>query len=418
MTDTAGHGPGAVNRRGRRSAIWLLSFLYIWLMVGFFLGTAVLIGPIRWLTAGIQRAGWPQTGENAIVIVSVGLYVIASFLIARRLNRFVLRTTSRRTAAVVPAVVTFAALAAAYAWMNPATMLSGLAGARESTVQTSTGAVFEFGAYPDRERLQQLQQKGITTVISLQHPSVLVERKLITDEVDNARQLHMNLVHAPMLPWFSENRASLDTIRALAASGKGHYYVHCGLGRDRVNIVKKLVEGLGATTRVARDFSEGLGFEERTVPLARGPVVRLAPGVWMVPYPDHEEMYGCFLEGSPGKVVLLLDPDEPRDKEMLGDAARVFAPYAFRYTHIPISRASPPTLLAAADSAARIPPPVTLVVAATAGLGENGIQNPGWEVAEAIKAAYPNSARRFAGRRAAYKPRREARGEYDTRTGC
>ena len=54
-----------VRSRAMRGA----SLLYLWLVIGFTLGTVVLLWPVRWLTALVQQAGGSQGVENALVIV-------------------------------------------------------------------------------------------------------------------------------------------------------------------------------------------------------------------------------------------------------------------------------------------------------------------------------------------------------------
>ena len=65
------------------------SLCYLWLLIGFTLGTAVLLWPVRWLTAAVHRAGGSQGLENALVIVLVLAYVVVSFVLALRLNTVV-----------------------------------------------------------------------------------------------------------------------------------------------------------------------------------------------------------------------------------------------------------------------------------------------------------------------------------------
>lgn len=408
----------------------LLTFLYLWLVVGFFLGTLVLIAPVRWLLIGVHRAGWSQSTANILVVALVIVYVVVSFQLARKLTGALFRARNRGARWTILTVPTIAALIALVAWRNPGALLARLAGGGDSpaSLTTSGGAIFEFGAYPDEAKLRELQKRGVTTIISLQHPRVLVEREGITEETKATRKLGIRLVKAPMLPWFSHNRESLQTIRALALSGHGHYYVHCGLGRDRVNIAKKMIEGLGGTTVAAEGYKEGLGFEQRTVPLARGPIVRLAPGVFLIPYPDHEEMYGCILEGSPGRLVFILDPADPKQRAMLDEAKGILGTAAIRFEDIPVSTSQPASAATAADSVHRMTPPVTVIAPATPGTGENLIQNEGWQSAATFRDAYLGVAKApagpggnsagAAGGAVAYRPHAEVRGAQDKRSGC
>ena len=61
-----------VRSRAMRGA----SLFYLWLVIGFTLGTVVLLWPVHWLTTLVQQAGGSQGVENALVIILVIAYVI------------------------------------------------------------------------------------------------------------------------------------------------------------------------------------------------------------------------------------------------------------------------------------------------------------------------------------------------------
>ncbi len=369
-----------MDNRGRPSwAIVSLSFLYMWLMVGFILGTMVLVGPVRWVTSAVHRSGGGSGAENAFVIALVVVYVIFSAWLALRLSRQSWRSESNAVKFGIPIVATLFAVGTAIAWGNPQKMLSGVAGGGNiANVETANGAVFEFGPYPDSEKLAELQKHGVTTIISLQHPSVPVERPGIAEENSATKKLGLVLVRAPMLPWFSANREALDTIKKLALSGRGHYYVHCGLGRDRVNIVKSMIENLGAKSIASKDYSVGLGFEERQHPFTHGTLMHLAGGVWLTPYPEHEELYGCFLEGRAGDVVFIMDPADVEQKKRLDELTSIFTNYSRHFSVLPIHSGNKVEAAKAVDSVVKLRPPVTIVASETPwvdGLPRKGAEN-------------------------------------------
>src|SRR5688572_3300910 len=85
------------------------TFCYVWLMVGFFLGTLVLLGPVGWLTAAIRARGWEQHSEDLAVNSVILMYVVSSALIALWLVRRINRCQTRRARLMIPATVTMAA---------------------------------------------------------------------------------------------------------------------------------------------------------------------------------------------------------------------------------------------------------------------------------------------------------------------
>jgi hypothetical protein len=325
----------ADNAMIRSRGVRIGSLMYVWLVVGFVLGTLVLLFPVRWLTTWLQSRGASQGTQNLLVMLLVAVYVAASLVIAVRVNRYICNHPRRRTRWAVVGLATMVAAVTAWSWRNPGRMLSSMAGGGGITsVQTKTGAIFEFGSYPDSSRLAELKRQGVTSIISLQDPGVVVERETIEAEAKIAAALGLQLVQAPMIPWFSENTASLDKIRAIALTGNGHYYVHCGLGRDRVNIARKAIADAGAVTVATKDLHEALGFEGRTWNFDKGSLLSIAPGVWVVPFPLPEEMMGCFFEGKPGRVIALLDSASAPQDSLLREIHRLFPKYGVPVTYM------------------------------------------------------------------------------------
>lgn len=108
--------------------------------------------------------------------------------------------SASRASRALGVAATFAALGAARAWHNPSPQLGELAASpTTSRVVMTSGAVFEFGSYPDEHRLAELKRQGITTVISLQHPDVVVERAGIAEERAATAKIGLKFVNAPML---------------------------------------------------------------------------------------------------------------------------------------------------------------------------------------------------------------------------
>jgi len=321
-------------------ARFFATFGYAWFVIGLFTGTVVLVFGVRGMLKIIQSFGWGQSAQNRILIGFILLFIVLSFMLARRVVKALYRH-SARTRKIALAGLAVPALASMYAWSNPQRFLVSFAGATPtgSVQMAGGGPTFLFGAYPDDARIRQLKQEGVGTIVSLQDPRVLVELQGINEERKSAERAGIKLVQAPMLPWVSDNSASIALIRNLAVSGKGTYYVHCGLGRDRVNIARRVIESVAAPVTVAAtsDLKNAEGFEKRTTPFGRGRLVRLAAQVWLIPMPNDAEFYAHIIQGVPGHVFLLLNPADETQAAWMLKAQREMKQYSITSTLIPTS---------------------------------------------------------------------------------
>ena len=321
------------------AARFFLTFGYTWFVIGLFTGTLVLVVAVRGIIDIIQKLGWGQSAQDRILIGLILVFVVTSFMLARRVVR-VLYRQSPRSRKIALAALAVPALASGYAWSNPTRFLAGFAGTTSASVQMSGGGpTFLFGSYPDDARIRELKQQGVETIVSLQDPRVLVELQGINEERKSAERAGVKLVQAPMLPWVSDNSASIELIKQLALHGKGTYYVHCGLGRDRVNIAKRVIESLEPQTHARLAATSGLkhaeGFETRTNPFQRGRLFRLADEVWMIPIPNAAEFYGYIIQGTPGHVFLLLDPADTAQASWMTKARSDMEKYSITSTIVP-----------------------------------------------------------------------------------
>ena len=344
-------------------------FGYAWFCIGLFSGTLVLVLAVRGILSVVHRLGWGQSAQNRLFIAVIALFVIGSFMLARRVVRQLYRRPprTRRLALVALAVP---AIASGYAWTNPARFLSGFAGTEGSTVTMQGGPTFLFGSYPDESVLHKLKSQGVTTVVSLQSPAVLVEISGISDERAAAAREGLTFIEAPMLPWVSDNTESLEKIKQLALHGKGTYYVHCGLGRDRVNIAKRVIESLQPQTHArladAASIKAAAGFERRTEPFENGMPMKIAEGEWVVPYLNEAEFYGFILQGQPGNVILALNPADTMQRRWIAESEPKLKQYAVKYTLAPYPAANGDTSTATIVALARAQkPPFTVIVPKT-----------------------------------------------------
>ncbi|HEX6322349.1 MAG TPA: hypothetical protein VFZ36_01385 [Vicinamibacterales bacterium] len=341
------------------------TFCYVWLVLGFFSGTLLLVGPVRWITTYLRTGGYRQGTEDGVMMGVIVLFVLLSALLAWIVVKQMNRCSTRRARLAYPVLLTAAAGLCLYAWTNPAIMASA-AGSVGGQV-TAGNAEFVFGPYPDRARLQQLKDEGYTAVVSLQHPAVLpFEPPGIAEETRAAAEIGLAFIHAPMLPWISANDEALDRIRALAREGEGRYYVHCGLGRDRANVVKRMLEREGAAVAAGEGYMNahtfGMRFEEGNEPMERGRLRPLSDDVFLIPYPNKHEMFGNMLSGQVAHVLLLLDEADPQQQPWIAEARARFGEYDVPYTIEPLQPNDAARAEEMARTARSLPRPLVVVV--------------------------------------------------------
>lgn len=324
----------------RAAASFLATFGYAWLMIGLFAGTIVLVLFVRGIIGGLNVLGLGQTAENRVLIGVMVAFVILSFMLTRWVVRRLYRMPSPRARRLALGALFVPGALSLWAWSNPTSMLANFAGSTASTFQRDGGPEFVFGPYPQPERLAELKQQGYSAVISLQHPSVVVEMRGIAREKEATKRLGLPLIQAPMLPWVSDNETSLEKIRDLVRSGRGKYYVHCGLGRDRVNVVRRVVESMSSSGDVrlakANDLVEAKGLEQRSEPFQNGRLFQLRPGVWLTPMPNRMEL-SDVLFGADGRVLLVLEPRDSAQQAWSAEAQRQLRSYLVHFDVIPFT---------------------------------------------------------------------------------
>jgi protein tyrosine phosphatase (PTP) superfamily phosphohydrolase (DUF442 family) len=316
----------ATDRRRPGAMLVVGTFLYVWLMVGFFTGTVVLVGPVKWITGAVRAAGWAQEWEDTLLKGVILAYVVASLFATRWLVGRIWRSRPGPARFGIPLVATLLAGACVWAWMDPGRMLASVGGGGGGHVRSVSGAQFLFGAYPDRDALMQLKRQGITAVISLQHPAVVpFEPRSIAEERENARELGITFIHVPMLPWVSDNAQAVARLQQIARTGHGRFYVHCGLGRDRTNVAMRVIEGTGAAVRATGSLHHASTLAQRTEAFEHGSVYRLDDAVWLIPRPNPAEAAGFMLAGQQRTVVSLLDLKDPQQRQWADELTRELA---------------------------------------------------------------------------------------------
>ena len=321
---------------------WFL-FIFFFVIVIFALGFyTLLVGPSKWIVEIALRYSWSEYYEKiAQRFVILGL-VVLSLVLAWLLRKLFLSTkpASVKYSIVSVLVVTFIVSIYLFSFrpdafikMSGTSMINPI----QSTV-SDTGSDIEFvlGAYPDMKELRRLKQAGYTAVVSLLSNMVVpAEPHLIREERENADKVGIQLIHIPMLPWVSGNNESITRIQELAKTGTGKYFVHCYLGRDRVNVFRKIVRDMGVKSKSLQgDFVRHID-DLRT--FERGVYTKLDKNVYLTPFPTDEEFFGYIVNGQIASVISVLDPKAASDTMWISHEKNILSRYGVKYINLPIS---------------------------------------------------------------------------------
>lgn len=191
-----------------------------------------------------------------------------------------------------------------------------------------------FGPYPDAGRLEELQAEGYDGVIALLSPKVPFERVLLEQEEDNGQKAGIRVYSRPMLPWITGNEASLEAIKALATQKDKQFYIHCYLGKHRVDIVRQELEA-GAPDPTEREVDLPYRFERGEVITYEGERIILGP------YPTGEEWFEYVLRRDVDEIVSTLDPDNPEDAPWIEEERKIAEENGLKFTLMPLDPLSP-----------------------------------------------------------------------------
>jgi len=315
--------------RGKTGRYYLL-LLYLAGVTGFVVGSLLFWGPIRWTVDYFQEEGASEETESFVIKVFIVLILLLagaiSFFISRRYWES--EKKSKKWMIYVPTLFFVGVI---FLWMNP--QLTPGRGMRTENISLARIS-FVFGPYPSKEQIIQLKKENYTGIISLLHPAVVpFEPKLIYEEDAAAKEAGIEVIHASMMPWVSQNISSLETIKKLLVEGKGKYYVHCYLGKDRVNVVRRIIE----SQNVAVDASHVSTY--RTLNeinnFAEGPLFYLGKAVYLLPHPSEEECLGYLLSGYAKYVVSLIDNKNFENLKITKNDSALYSAYAMGFNHHP-----------------------------------------------------------------------------------
>ncbi len=307
-------------------------FLLFWLMNGYALGTGLLIGPVRWVADFSRTQNGSQFTEDIIVKIVMVFLVILSFIISLFMTRSFLRSDSILKRVVLFLFPLIFSAGAVWLWMNPSLMQKDR---NISETIAKNGSEFVFGSFPEEAKIRLLKERNFTAIISLMHEAVVpFESKLLEEEKESCNKVGMELINIPMLPWISENEEALKRLKDLALNKPGKYYVHCYLGKDRVNIAKRVIETTDQKAAISSELKTRS--IEDLEEFERGAIIKLEKDVYLTPFPTDDEFMGYILNGSFKNVISLLDPKDAEDLKLIAKEKEFFETFKIPFENYPI----------------------------------------------------------------------------------
>jgi len=325
----------------------------IWLFSGFALGAAILLGPLRTWVNYARAHEFSSTVESLVVMVFILLLVVISFILSLKIYKWHRLSAKKLSGKLVLAIPALMAAIALWLFMNPQIINRG-------ETSESVSSKFTVGPYPTEDKMKQLKEEGYTTIVSLLHPAVVpFEPSLLKDEEAATAKYGLTLVKAPMLPWIGDNEASLDSIKNIILNGKGKYYFHCYLGKDRVNVVKNLIVNL--TGKVDEVNTESRRSFETQGSFERGEIYKIDSAVYMSPFPTDEEVLAFFLAGNVKSVINLMDSTDEEAKPWIEKEAKALQSMNINYSIINVPEdAKDKDIVMVLDSIEHLPKPLVV----------------------------------------------------------
>ncbi len=310
----------------------LALFTFLWLYTGFSMGTATLMGPVRWITDYSRNNQWSHSKEDILVKIIVVMFVVTSFLIAVWLLRVIIKTKLKIFRWIIPACLSICFGFSLAFWFNPKfTRIEDM----EETEENIGELEFIFGSYPELEKIQVLKNNGYFGIISLLHPAVVpFEPMLLEHEKDNAKKVGIKFFHIPMLPWVADNKNSKEKLEEIIENYTGKFYVHCYLGKDRVNVFKNFVKA--QNQNVESEMPSNIRYLFMKERFERGPVYELKDEVYFTPYPTEEEYSSYLLNGFVQSVVSIQNPDNPRDTNWINKESNLLKKFNIDFILLPL----------------------------------------------------------------------------------
>jgi hypothetical protein len=310
----------------------LLLALVFLAAIGFAGGVLYLLFFLVPFEQQLAGSGASQDTVDTVLDVMILAWVILGFLLTLLYARLFLRRGRGLLGAVAVAAASVVAAGVVFFAMLDNDLLA--AAGQLGQQSADKGHRLVFGPYPDADKLAELEDEGYDGVIALLSPKVPFERVLLEQEEDNGKDVGIRVYSRPMLPWITGNEASLESIKALAAQEDKQFYIHCYLGKHRVDIVRQELEA-GAPDPTEREVDLPYRFERGRVITFEGERIILGP------YPTEEEWFEFVLRRDVDEIVSTLDPDNPDDAPWIEEERKIAEENDLKFTLMPLDSLSP-----------------------------------------------------------------------------
>jgi hypothetical protein len=205
----------------------------------------------------------------------------------------------------------------------------------EMNEENVEGERFTYGSYPDARKIEELKDEGYDGVITLLNPDIPFENVLLKQELANGEEADIPVYSHPMLPWIGENEKPLREITDLTTDETKRYYIHCYLGKHRVDYVRQTLDVAGETPAPQELEPLPKTFERGRLVSFDGEKVVLGP------YPTEEEWFNFVVRRDVEEVISTLDPDNRDDAPWIEEERRIAEENGLTFTLKPLDTEAP-----------------------------------------------------------------------------
>ena len=315
----------------KNSSYFIFFGLSLALPMGIF---TLTIGPSRIIANKAYNNHWSDNSENFVQKVIIVVFCVLMFFASLFLTSYFIILKNKIKKYIILCICATSILTSLYIFTFKPEILI-VKSTEKVIIEKNTAIEFHFGSYPDEDEMANLVAEKYTAIISLLHPLVIpAEPFLMEKELKSAKKLRLKIITIPMLPWIIGNDSAVSQIKKLAHNVKGKYYVHCYLGKDRVNVFRNIIEKENKNIKInsrfkTRNLDTIFRFE-------RGNIYKLEKDCYLTPYPTDEEFFSFILNGKIKSVVSLLHSNKAENKNRRINEENIMTIYNQNYYVVPI----------------------------------------------------------------------------------